>query len=68
MEWFLFSQSIYRPRQLVNETRLGTLDTGTEAYPFGFYFSDGKIAKADMLFDVENHIKQLGGSIQPAVA
>ncbi len=33
-----------------------------------FYFTDGKIAKVDPVFDVENHIKQLGGVIQPAAA
>ena len=31
-----------------------------------FYFTDGKIAKDDLVFDVENHIKQLGGTIQPS--
>jgi predicted ester cyclase len=29
------------------------------------YFSDGKISRVDFVFDIENHIKQLGGSIQP---
>ena len=33
-----------------------------------FYFTDGKIAGVDPVFDVENHIKQLGGVIRPAVA
>jgi predicted ester cyclase len=33
-----------------------------------FRFADGKIVEVDALPDVENHIKQLGGTIQPAVA
>jgi steroid delta-isomerase-like uncharacterized protein len=31
-----------------------------------FHFADGKIAEVDPLADVENIIKQIGGSIQPA--
>jgi predicted ester cyclase len=33
-----------------------------------FRFADGKICEVDALPDAENHIKQLGGSIQPVVA
>ncbi len=33
-----------------------------------FKFSDGKISKMDAQFDIENHIKQLGGIIHPAAA
>jgi predicted ester cyclase len=33
-----------------------------------FHFIDGKIADVDLVFDVVNHIKQLGGSIQPPAA
>jgi steroid delta-isomerase-like uncharacterized protein len=32
------------------------------------YFTDGKIARVDAVFDAENHIKQLGGTIQPPAA
>jgi predicted ester cyclase len=32
-----------------------------------FYFTDGKISSTDFVFDAENHIKQLGGTIQPAL-
>jgi predicted ester cyclase len=31
-----------------------------------FFFTDGKISKTDFVFDVENHLKQLGGVIGPA--
>ncbi len=30
-----------------------------------FYFSEGKISKTDFVFDIENHIQQLGGVIRP---
>ncbi len=30
-----------------------------------FQFSAGKIASVEPVFDVENHVKQLGGTIQP---
>ena len=32
------------------------------------YFTDGKISNVDLVFDVINQIKQLGGVIQPAAA
>jgi hypothetical protein len=33
-----------------------------------FYFTDGKIAKMDARFDIENPIKKIEGTIQPAAA
>jgi predicted ester cyclase len=36
---------------------------------FGFFrFADGKIVEFEFIADVENHIKQIGGTIQPAAA
>jgi predicted ester cyclase len=54
-----------------NTEYFGLAPTGrhwtNRVYAF-FHFADGKITTVDALPDVENHAKQLGGTIQPVAA